>query len=107
MLDDCSTDKSPKIMAEYAAQYANILLLKTPENSGAAGLPRNTALEHVQEPYIMFLDPDDFLAPDACGVLYKKIRETGVQIVGGYCDYVDENGEKRKSFSVFPKSISA
>ena len=84
-VDDCSTDKSCEIIDGYAKEYDNVLSIHLPENSGYAGRPRNVGMKFAFTDYLLFLDPDDFLMPDACEVLYNKITESNADIVvGGY-----------------------
>ncbi len=83
MIDDCSTDKSPEIIDEYAQKYENCIALHLPENSGAAGKPRNIGIKRATANYLMFLDPDDYYAYDACEKLYKKITTEDVDMVFG------------------------
>lgn len=92
-VDDCSADNSFSIANEYAQKYANVQAFKTEKNSGAAGEPRNIGLKHVQAPYVMFLDADDFFADDACQILFDKIKETGAEIVGSSYWRVNYQGE--------------
>lgn len=84
IVDDKSTDSSPYIMEKYYNKYRNnfkIIHLKS--NIGAAYGPKNIALNHVEAPYIMFLDSDDSFELDACEVLYNKIIKTNADIVYG------------------------
>ena len=83
LVDDCSTDGSYEKILQLAAQYPNVRVLKTPQNSGTPAEPRNIALDNVSAPYVMFLDNDDALFPDACRVLYDEIERTGVDMVSG------------------------
>ena len=102
MVNDCSTDRSGEIIDEYASKYDNFKAIHLPENSGAAGKPRNTGINAAQGEYLMFLDPDDYYEEDACETLYSKIVEEDVDIVFGRYYYI-LNGKRlnRKSFSPF------
>ena len=102
MVDDCSTDKSGEIMAEYASKYDNFNAIYLSENSGAAGKPRNTGINASCSKYLMFLDPDDYYEDDACEILHNKIVEEDVDIVFGRYYYIlKESRLNRKSFSPF------
>ena len=92
MVDDCSTDKSGEIIEEYASKYDNFKAVYLSENSGAAGKPRNVGIERVTSDYIMFLDPDDSYADDACEVLYNRIVDENVDMVFGKYDIQYEDG---------------
>lgn len=63
-IDDCSTDQSPQILADYARRDARITLLRTPHNSGQAAA-RNLGLQIATGEFTTFVDSDDWLAPDA------------------------------------------
>lgn len=63
-IDDCSTDQSPQILADYAQRDARITLLRTPHNSGHAAA-RNLGLQIATGEFTTFVDSDDWLAPDA------------------------------------------
>ena len=97
MVDDCSTDKSGEIIDGYASEYDNFIAIHLPENSGAAGKPRNTGIRKATGNYIMFLDPDDYYTNDACEVLHNKIIEEDVDIVfGNYSNFCDDTPLKVK-----------
>ena len=83
MVNDSSTDNSGKIIEEYAAKYDNFKAIHLPENSGAAGKPRNVGIENATGEYLMFLDPDDYYANDACEVLHEKIITEDADVVFG------------------------
>lgn len=63
-IDDCSTDQSPQILADYARRDVRITLLRTPHNSGQAAA-RNLGLQIATGEFTTFVDSDDWLAPDA------------------------------------------
>lgn len=63
-IDDCSTDQSPQILADYTQRDARITLLRTPHNSGQAAA-RNLGLQIATGEFTTFVDSDDWLAPDA------------------------------------------
>ncbi len=81
VVDDCSTDRTPKIVQALAAGHPNLKLLRTPRNSGP-GPARDVAIEAAQGEWIVFLDSDDFLHPDALSALKTKIAESDFDAVG-------------------------
>ena len=90
--DDCSTDGSFAYETELAKTYPNITVLQTKQNSGFAGAPRNLALEQLRTPYVMFLDNDDALMPQACELLYQEAQSSGADLVTGRYQEVTEDG---------------
>ncbi len=90
--DDCSSDATRDIVAQYAANDARIKLFKLDQNSGA-GVARNNSIENAQGRFIAFLDSDDkwlpnklekqiaFMLDNNCELTftsYKVNREDGV-----------------------------
>ncbi|MFI7384600.1 glycosyltransferase family 2 protein [Streptomyces sp. NPDC049813] len=73
--DDHSTDHTPQVARELAAADPRITYLRLPENSGGCSAPRNRALDIARAPYLMFLDSDDELPPDAVALLLAAHRE--------------------------------
>jgi glycosyltransferase involved in cell wall biosynthesis len=81
--DDHSTDETPTVARELAAQDHRIRYLRLPENSGGCSAPRNRAVEIARAPYLMFLDSDDELPPRAVELLLAAHREREVDFTMG------------------------
>ncbi|MFI9822463.1 glycosyltransferase family 2 protein [Streptomyces sp. NPDC052013] len=81
--DDHSTDDTPEVARRLAAEDPRIRCLRLPENSGGCSAPRNRALEIARAPYLMFLDSDDELPPDAVGSLLAAHREREIDFAMG------------------------
>lgn len=62
LVDDCSADKSLKIIKEYQQKDKRIKLFSNSKNSGAA-VSRNKGIEESRGRYIAFLDADDLWEP--------------------------------------------
>ena len=62
LVDDCSTDKSAKIIKDYQQKDKRIKLFLNSKNSGAA-ISRNKGIEESRGRYIAFLDADDLWEP--------------------------------------------
>ncbi|MCX4567233.1 glycosyltransferase family 2 protein [Streptomyces viridodiastaticus] len=84
-VDDCSTDGSAELLDRLAAAEPRLRVIQLPVNSGGCGTPRNTGLDAVTGPYVMFLDSDDVLPPRAVDALLAAARETEAQVTGGLC----------------------
>ena len=71
LVDDGSTDgKSGPMCDEYAGKYPEKVRVIHQKNLGLGGA-RNTGLEAARGTYLLFLDSDDTLAPEALTVLYR------------------------------------
>ncbi|MFI9339675.1 glycosyltransferase family 2 protein [Streptomyces sp. NPDC052773] len=86
--DDHSTDATPEVARRLAAEDPRILHLRLDRNSGGCSVPRNRALEIARAPYVMFLDSDDELLPEAVELLLAAHREQDVDFVMGAVERV-------------------
>ena len=92
-VEDGSTDGSGAILAEYARQGGVTVL--HPEQGGSAARARNTGLARAVGRWVLFVDCDDCLLPDAVETLLAAQACTGADIVQGgwqYCDEADTRG---------------
>lgn len=84
-VDDASTDNSPQILLDYAADYPDLIKVYfSPENRKQGGA-KNIGLKHARGRWIGFIDSDDWIAPDMYEKLLKKAKETGADMVA--CNY--------------------
>ncbi|MBC9725500.1 bifunctional glycosyltransferase family 2 protein/CDP-glycerol:glycerophosphate glycerophosphotransferase [Streptomyces sp. TRM68367] len=74
-VDDCSPDACGAILDEYAVRDPRVRVLHLPGNTGPGGA-RNAALEEAAGDYLLFLDGDDTLAPDALRSIADRLKET-------------------------------
>ncbi|ELE2128351.1 glycosyltransferase family 2 protein [Campylobacter jejuni] len=65
VVDDCGNDKSIEIAKEYAKKDTRIKIVYNEENLGLLRA-RYEGGKIVNSPYIIFLDPDDYLELNAC-----------------------------------------
>ena len=79
LVDDGSTDHSGKICDEYGKQDSRVRVLHK-ENTGVSDT-RNLGLEHACGEFIQFLDSDDWITPDATGLMVRAARESGCDMV--------------------------
>lgn len=80
VVDDGSTDSTPKILADIASNNnARIQLIR--QNNAGAAAARNTAIEHASGDYLAFADADDRFLEGAMDTILKEV-ESGYDIVG-------------------------
>ena len=91
MVNDNSSDKSGEIIDQYCNDYNNFKAIHLSENSGSPGKPRNIGIDASKGQYLMFFDPDDYYAPDACEILYDKISSKSADIVSTQFYFLFEN----------------
>ncbi|MEU5235598.1 glycosyltransferase family 2 protein [Streptomyces lydicus] len=80
LVDDCSRDETPEILARAARELPGARVLRHEKNGGLA-TARNTGLDAARGEYLTFLDGDDWLAPGYYRELLSAIEELG-------CDFV-------------------
>ncbi|MFF5522305.1 glycosyltransferase family 2 protein [Streptomyces coeruleorubidus] len=84
-VDDCSTDGSAGLLDRLAASEPRLKVIRRRANSGGCGTPRNTGLDAVTSPYVMFLDSDDVLPPGAVDALLDAATGAHAEVAGGLC----------------------
>ncbi|WP_051814594.1 glycosyltransferase family A protein [Streptomyces iakyrus] len=84
-VDDCSTDGSVGLLHRLAASEPRLKVIRRRANSGGCGTPRNTGLDAVTSPYVMFLDSDDVLPPGAAAALLEAAEGAHAEVAGGLC----------------------
>lgn len=89
-IDDCSTDNTCDIVAEYQSRNSNITLLKQAKNN-RQGAARNRGVSVAKGEYICFVDSDDAVTEGIVeAIRAAKERQTDMMIVH-YAD-VNEQG---------------
>lgn len=83
LVDDGSTDDSPKICDDYASRYGNIRVIHK-ENGGLSDA-RNVGIDAAKGKFLGFIDPDDWVTPDFYSYLYEGIQNYGADIA--VCEY--------------------
>ena len=87
-VDDGSTDNSGRICDEIATHDTRIRVIHI-ENGGVTAA-RRRGVEEACGDYIMFVDADDKLLPNAIKTLYKAIESSGAdEVIGTYKDQYD------------------
>ncbi|KUO13558.1 bifunctional glycosyltransferase/CDP-glycerol:glycerophosphate glycerophosphotransferase [Streptomyces sp. DSM 15324] len=75
-VDDCSPDACGEIIDEFAARDPRVRAVHLPENAGL-GRARNAGMRVAVGDYLLFLDSDDTLTPDALRAIADRLKETG------------------------------
>lgn len=82
LVDDGSRDDTGAIFQAAARDDARFTVLRHEEARGL-GAGRNLGLDHVDTPFVAFLDADDELTPDALRLWLTTLDESGSDFVAG------------------------
>lgn len=93
LVDDGSTDESPQLCDMWAEQDSRVIAIHQ-ENGGAAAA-RNRGLDIARGEYILFVDADDYVSEDLCGMLLAHMDDTQ-QVDCTICGlaFVDDGGQQ-------------
>lgn len=83
LVDDGSPDRCPQICDEWARKDNRIKVIHQ-ENAGVSAV-RNSGLDRASGEFILFVDGDDYVAPNLVEILYKAIKISGAEMV--LCDF--------------------
>ena len=94
LINDGSTDNSLPIIKEYEKKYKNVKVISR-ENKGIL----KTRIEGVSKAkgkYILFVDADDALAPNALKIYSNYLSEKDYDIIRGNYELITDNGNVKK-----------
>lgn len=92
IVDDGSTDDTPRIAADYAARDGRVQRIRQ-QNAGTARA-RNAAMKRARGRYIALLDADDLWEPDFLEAQLAFMRQTGAICVCSAYRHIDEHGRE-------------
>ena len=79
VIDDCSTDATGDV-----ARALGVTVLRPPTNTGSKAGAQNFALRWVRTPFVMAIDADTTLAPDAIERLLEPFADPGCAAACGF-----------------------
>ncbi|GAB3927752.1 hypothetical protein GCM10027613_43980 [Microlunatus endophyticus] len=84
LVDDGSPDSSIDIIRAYAARDRRITIVR--QANAGLGAARNVGARHAKGTFLMFMDSDDELRPDAISTYVRTLRRTGSDFAVGCYD---------------------
>ena len=92
LVDDGSTDHSPRIAASYAQHYPDRFIFLRQEHRGQ-GAARNLAIRHARGMYLGFVDADDWVTKEMFHKMLASAIKKDADLV--FCNFfkVTQNGE--------------
>lgn len=103
LVDDGSKDNSGAICDEYSKNHSQVKVVH--KVNGGLSSARNAGMAVAQGEYIVFLDADDYLAPNACEELSKVICEHHPDCIDFGWNYVYWTGEITPNLHKVPKNV--
>lgn len=104
-VNDCSPDHSIEKLRNVLSRYPNecnkVKIIAHERNKGLAAT-RITGLENATGDYVMFVDSDDWLAPDTVELCISKIKETGAEIIVFYPTVVYQKRSIKSPCLLYP-----
>ncbi|MEU6344795.1 glycosyltransferase family 2 protein [Streptomyces sp. NPDC046977] len=92
LIDDCSTDSTPKIMDKWAEKLPHSVVVRHEKNVGIAAA-RNSGIEAATGDYLTFLDGDDWYGPGHLQELVRAVIELDCDFAR--TDHVQATGTER------------
>ena len=105
IIDDCSTDKTAKIVASFQEKDSRIKYFYNSNNKGSA-FSRNLALQNAKGKWIAFLDSDDLWHPEKLEKQIEFMTKNNYHFsYTNYCE-IDENSKETGILITGPKVIT-
>ncbi len=107
IIDDGSTDETPQVIAMLAESYPNRFRAIRQINSGLAAV-RNRGIEEACGQYLVFLDADDAMCPNALSLLRRHLADhPDTQfIIGGHISVFPNGRETQNLPDRLPETSS-
>ena len=78
-VNDGSLDRSMDIVEKYAGKYDNIVIYNKP--NGGVSSARNAGIKLASGDYIIFVDPDDYIAENSLSKIYENLKKESADML--------------------------
>ena len=102
LVDDGSPDNCPAMCDEWAEKDDRILVIH--QTNGGISAARNAGLEKMQGQYLLFVDSDDWIAPDTIACLYERIVRDHSDMAMGHTVKVYPDGTTELAYATWSKN---
>ena len=102
LIDDGSTDSSPRILDDYAEKEARFKVFHK-KNKGVTAA-RKTGIQYASGEYIVWVDSDDWIEKTHLEQLYRAVTENGADIC--VCNFVKESRSEITKYKEIIKDLS-
>lgn len=103
IVDDGSTDRSPRICDDYANRDSRVKVLH--KKNGGVASARQTGLDTAIGEFVIHVDPDDWVEPTMLQELQAKAVSEDADVV--ICDYYVDTKEKTSLVKQQPSALDA
>lgn len=103
LINDCSTDHSRAIAAEFKHRIKGMVIIDHETNQGL-GPSRNTGIISSSGKFLMFLDSDDWLTPNAISDVLATIKEQNFDLAHFGCNRVSASEVEQNLFFSYSDS---
>jgi glycosyltransferase involved in cell wall biosynthesis len=94
VVDDCSTDQTPAILAQLAREDSRLRVFRNDKNIERSRSRNRAIIEEAKTPYIMIVDSDDVSMPDRLERQLAAMQaDSTLAAVGGQYHHVTPEGE--------------
>lgn len=100
LVDDGSLDACPQICDSYAAAHENIRVVHRP--NGGLSAARNSGIEIGRGKYLMFVDSDDYIAPNVLKGLMAQVERDDLDVFRYRLQYVNPQYEVFNPYKTDP-----
>lgn len=105
LVDDCGSDGSAAVAADFCARCANMRVLRREKNGGLSAA-RNTGLFAARGEYVYFLDSDDLPRPQALMQFVRAAKKLRLDVgKARFSYYDDETGEETPGPAIPPTDV--
>ena len=87
LVNDVSTDDSLAVCREFEREYDNVFIIDKFENGGLAS-SANLGIRLAKGEYVILVDNDDIVPPEAYEKLYTKAKETDADVCVGSANFL-------------------
>lgn len=91
LVDDGSSDHCPQICDQFAKEDSRVQVIH--KKNGGLSDARNKGIKHALGEYLVFIDSDDYIAPNMIEQLYQRIIWDHSDMALCNIAFVDEKGE--------------
>lgn len=108
LLDDCSTDESRDVIAEYCERYPQrVRAILNDENAGNVFRQWRRGVNAATTDLVWICESDDFCDPDFLENLIPHFRDRSVQLAFGRIQFAEEDGSFRGGLDAYREGAEA